>query len=592
MQPARPSTAVVLAAGLGTRMRPLSEVVPKPMMPLWGKPAIGHILDLLTRWDVGKVIINLHHRPAPIREYVDAEYADRLQITYSHEASILGTGGALRPVAGLLGDSPFWMINADIAADARPEPFLEAYADSDAVAVLWLDDARGPRTVEMKGNAITCFRSRTPRAAGTCTFCGLQLLSTRVLDYLPAGRAAGSIVEAYEAAISEGETVRGVCPADTFWADLGTPATYLAAHRDVRERHARGESGAVLFGSASGIRADAANMIYPAWAEQEERLAAVLDAMGWDRDQTLVNPLGARGSSRTFTRICRGAETAIVMRYDPERAENCRFAGHARFLAGIGLRVPAVLIDRPDACWTVVEDLGATSLADSCRGASAGACAGVYERVLDGVLLLHGEGTRAARRAGLETEPAFPGGAYEYERDLFASFYLGRLLGLPDAEIRAVVAELEDVADRLSRAPLVLLHRDLQSSNILIVEGSPAFIDFQGMRMGPAVYDLASLLCDPYMSLPMATRDRLLRYYAQRSEGDAGQVEDLFWWGGVQRLCQALGAYARLGIEAGLGEFEQFIPPALDMLARSLERIDGCGRLREAVAWRAFTCRE
>ena len=323
--------------------------------------------------------------------------------------------------------------------------------------------------------------------------------------------------------------------------------------------------------------------LYPASMETDELLNGVLRSMRWCSEESIVNPLSARGSSRSFTRIWCDGRSAMVIRYGLERAENRLFAEQARFLAGIGMRVPAVLLDRPEDQLTVVEDLGATSLADVCRDAGSDECMAMYQRVLDGVLLLHSEGTRRAPAAGLKTETSFSEGVYEYERELFATCYLKQRLGMSEQEVEPILRELAKVAERLSEAPAVLVHRDLQSSNILVVDGEPAFIDFQGMRLGPAVYDLASLLCDPYMSLSAGIQSHLLEYYLERCGGGKAQVEELFWLGAIQRLCQALGAYVRLATEAGLGEFERFIPPALGMLGRALDKMGGCDALREVV---------
>ena len=574
-----PLKAVVLAAGLGTRMRPLSDVVPKPLMPLWGIPLIGRALQLLEGWGVREVAINLHHRPDAIREHVDRAVAPDFRVRYSYEPEILGTGGALRPLTDFIAGSPFWLMNADIAAELTPGAFLEEYDRSDAISVVWLDDADGPRTVEMQDGVIGSFRSKRAGSDGTYTFCGLHLLSPRVLDYLP-DTPFCSIIDVYEAAVARGERVRGVCPRNAFWADLGTHAAYIDAHREVRRRGESGEPGGRLFDQAAMARSDRAGLIHPASVETDEGLAAILDGMGWRLDKTIVHPLGVRGSSRSFSRIWNGDESAVVMRYSPSRGENRLFAGHARFLAGIGLRVPAVLLDRPADCLCVVEDLGSTSLADACKANAAGR-ERLYKQVLDGVLLLHGDGTRAAENSGLETEPSFCDGAYRYERELFASYFLAQRPDMTAPKIQRIRRELEQVAERLEEAPTVLLHRDLQSSNIFIVGGEPVFIDFQGMRMGPAVYDLASLLCDPYMSFDTETQQRLLRYYAVRC-GEDSRAEELFWWGAVERLCQVLGAYGRL-VQAGMTEFGRFVVPALRMLERALDRVGTCRALEQLV---------
>ncbi len=164
-----PRKAFVLAAGLGTRMRPLTTALPKPLLPFWGRPLLFILLDRLQRWGVREVLINLHHQPDVIRAAVAAERFRRLDIAYSHEPVILGTGGALVRARGFL-DQPFWMVNADIAFDLDPAPLLARHARGRPLATCWLHGSRGPRTVEMRRGLITEFRSQRPATAGTYTY--------------------------------------------------------------------------------------------------------------------------------------------------------------------------------------------------------------------------------------------------------------------------------------------------------------------------------------------------------------------------------------------------------------------------------------
>ena len=115
-----PEKALVLAAGLGTRLRPLTLARPKPLLPLWGVPLLGRVLEMLEAWGVREVAVNLHWRPEMIREYL-AERASGTRVRFSHEPEILGTGGALRPVRSFLEGGPFWVVNSDIAAALDPE---------------------------------------------------------------------------------------------------------------------------------------------------------------------------------------------------------------------------------------------------------------------------------------------------------------------------------------------------------------------------------------------------------------------------------------------------------------------------------------
>ena len=124
--------------------------------------------------------------------------------------------------------------------------------------------------------------------------------------------------------------------------------------------------------------------------------------------------------------------------------------------------------------------------------------------------------------------------------------------------------------------PSVLVHRDLQSQNVMVRNGEPFLIDFQGMRLGSPFYDLGSLLCDPYVEIGEEGRAALLRYYYDltRPHYDWEQFRELFLSGSAQRLMQALGAYGFLGRERGKPHFLAHIPAALDRLIEITDRLE------------------
>ena len=119
----------------------------------------------------------------------------------------------------------------------------------------------------------------------------------------------------------------------------------------------------------------------------------------------------------------------------------------------------------------------------------------------------------------------------------------------------------------------------MQSSNVVLRNRQLALIDFQGMRWGAAAYDLASLLCDPYVMLPERLQESLLTFYERRSPRGA-LVRQAFWPAAIQRLAQALGAYGRLSALPGTARFADYIPPALRMMARALNHVEGLDHLR------------
>ncbi len=614
-----PRKAVILAAGYGERLLPLTLLRPKPLVPVWGTPVLRHAIEMLQRWGVRDVVVNAHYHAGALLDYLRRNPVAGIRVSLSFEPEILGTGGPLVHARWFLDDEPFWMMNADILADVPPAPFLEAFTRRGAIAALWLHPSCGPRTVEVSRGAVTHFRSSHPGSPGTCTFCGLHLVSPRLLSHMPPGGFA-SIIEAYERAIRAGECVAGVVTPSAYWADIGTPGAYLAAHADILERARRGQPGARLYAAArplpraenwiategavslspraqvrnaviwngavlgpratvrDAILADGAvvnhaitYMALPASAVPDPELQGVIRQLGWPLAATTLNPLPPRGSARTFTRLLQGQRSAILVRYSTERPENALYAGHARFLAKHGIRVPRLLADRPESNLCVLEDAGTDSIESLAPALSPARLRALYFRVLDQVLRLHGAATRAAERHPLDLCPAFDRRLFLWEHNLFCEEFLRGHCGLPEGAITSARAELENLIPTLLAAPRVLLHRDLQSSNILIVRGQPVLIDFQGMRFGPAAYDLASLLFDPYVNLPGPFVREWMDAYAHCVPDGALRREELPV-AGVQRLAQALGAFGRLGHAPATCGFLRHIPAGVRQFLQAAEQ--------------------
>jgi hypothetical protein len=462
-----------------------------------------------------------------------------------------------------------------------------------------------------------------PGAKGTYTFCGLHLVSPRILDFLPESGFSG-VIPAYERAMKRGHRVAGVCVPGSFWADVGAPEQYLDAHRKkkrgagafvsigrgvLREQNVRVmnsvvwdgailRAGSVIENAVIGRDADVAGTVRYIAMRADRALDAVelqaLETLAWNPERTTAYPMGPRGSARTFTRISAAGlaeagrpgsvipPTVILMRYRLERAENALYCGHARFLRKLGFPVPRVLFDCPERQVAILEDLGDAALQDWAAGKPSAAIRKMYERVLNAVLILHEKGTFRARRERLELMPPFDKRLYRWERNFFAEQFLEKGLRLPPRLVTDVKRDLARVGSRLLKAPEALIHRDLQSSNIFLKDGRPFFIDFQSMRFGAAEYDLASLLCDPYISLPETLQEDLLDYYAGRS-ANPGSVAELFWWAAIERLAQALGAYARLSALPGMQSFSRHIAPATAMMKRALSRVGDMKHLRMAI---------
>jgi NDP-sugar pyrophosphorylase family protein/aminoglycoside/choline kinase family phosphotransferase len=615
-----PKKALVLAAGLGTRLRPLTLVYPKPLMPVWNVSLLEHILRLLESWGVEEIAVNTHWMAEPIEAWLKKRKGTA-QTRVSHEKEILGTGGALRPLRSFLGQEPFWMMNADIAASVNPEPLVKAFEASGCFASAWLEPKKGPRTVEMDyAGRITCWRSPTPNVEHTYTFCGLQLVSPRIVDFLPE-TPFSTIVDAYQRAMDANLFVRGVAVPGSYWDDAGTVASYLRIHADVKKfaqtkklggewydptadrfspkdksffcvsaqaNVAKGvkgvdsvvtEGATVLAGTslkdcvlAGGVTGgEQKNVVHvPAHYVCDAAICEALMRVGWTPEKTSAHFIGARGSDRSFWRLSDGEQSVIAVQYALTRAENARYSGHAALLADAGVPVPAVKVDLPDTHVLLLEDCGDDSLQQRMQRTTHPKDEQWYEATVKALARFHREGTRLVKERKIELEPAFDATLYAWEHRLFEEHLLNHRYGY-DALSEEVVVELKQVSEKLLKMKQVVVHRDFQSSNVLFKKGKPVFIDFQGMRLGAGAYDLASLLYDPYVKLDKALRTQTALCYLKAFPENSEAVE-FVREGAVQRLVQALGAYGRLA-RVGQSQFSQYVLPALENL---LEVADAC----------------
>lgn len=563
-----PRKAFVLAAGLGTRLRPLTLETPKPMLPLWGKPMLARTLDMLSRWGVRDVLINLHHAPGSIIRYLASQPFPQLRISAVFEPVILGTGGALRNARWFI-DESFWLLNADIVADLDPDPLLRAWQEQKPLAACWLTEDAGPKTVRCENGIIRHFHD--PRH-GNATFCGLQVLDERILPFI-APEGFETIISAYQRAQRKRRRIAGIFVPRSFWADIGTPAQYVQAHRDTAQRlgHA-GESFTLPASAVLTPREQSALSNLPMLPPLTTKNQQVANLQ--------VEVLPPRGSSREFFRLVIPSDQtlcfyknitlgAMLIRWSPTRPENRLYARHTRFLAALGLPVPKLLLDSPRNHFLAIEDLGPHTLEIRLPGLNRAKILRLYRQLLDITLRLHLHGLPAARNIRLQLMPGFDDQLYAWEHAYFIDNILRARLHISEGQIAAIAAELSSAARQLSASPQALIHRDWQSSNILFREKQPVMIDYQGMRRGPAAYDLASLLCDPYANLPAIVQRQLLRYYACRHP-QGGDIAAVFPAAAIQRLCQALGAYAVLSRKPGMAQFLDHIPVAARQLRRAL----------------------
>lgn len=174
---------------------------------------------------------------------------------------------------------------------------------------------------------------------------------------------------------------------------------------------------------------------------------------------------------------------------------------------------------------------------------------------------------------------------YRWERDYFRDHFVADVcrIKLGPSFQKELETELSGLAERLAGTVRCLVHRDLQSQNVMIRDGEPFLIDFQGMRFGSPFYDLGSLLCDPYVDFSGSEQAELLSFSYGLSKWDLdwAAFQNAFWEASAQRLMQALGAFGFLGLKKGLKAFLEHTPSGLRNLQYAASQVTSLPRLRE-----------
>lgn len=230
--------AMILAAGFGTRLRPLTDSVPKPLLPVGGVPLIVWNLLLLRRHGFREVVINLHYLGSMIEQALGDGSRFGLRITYSKEATILGTGGGIKQAESYFAGEPVLVLNGDTLVELDLNALMAFHWAQRAAATLVLreDDEVGRwgvvevgaehRIVRITGRGLDDGGPTMPRM-----FAGIHILDLRLLKGVSKG-AVLSIIDPYIDAIKQGERVMGY-DMSGYWSDVGTLERYRQAEQDV-----------------------------------------------------------------------------------------------------------------------------------------------------------------------------------------------------------------------------------------------------------------------------------------------------------------------------------------------------------------------
>ncbi|HAG50120.1 MAG TPA: hypothetical protein DCL42_02110 [Deltaproteobacteria bacterium] len=708
-------TGFILAAGLGERLRPITNLIPKPLLPILGRPVLEMIIEKVSPF-ASAIGINLHHKKELISEYINNS-AFKNRITIFYEEPILGTGGALKNAEARLSKGSFLVHNGDILSDIDLERLIEFHIASGNIATLAVHDYPKfnnlavdkdgyltnvlsfpqkweSREFESGKNMDSCFRRNDSTRKA---FTGIAVYEAEFLNFLPTGKS--SVADAWLKAIDVGHKIGSVDVSGCYWTDIGTPAAYAAAvvhalrssgetiyvhslFKDCRDKpdiecgniemdgYVVIEKGCRLSGITSlrnciilpplpphpPIKTSGAGSDPLPQGERElKEISPPL--MGGDKgegeefsyencilcgdikidlnesemlgfkhvpecfdqgkgeDPCLRHAgasilIGVGGSDRRYYRRRKNKQSEVYVRYSQNDADFHRHIEFTEFFRKHNVPVPEVMDVDYENMTAVFEDLGDLSLYSwlKCKREKK-QIEEMYKKVLNILVELHTTSTSHVAECPSLQERVFDYSHARWETDYFMEEFVRphtKSFGVGVKKVKDMTPlneEFHRLAKRLDSFPKTIIHRDFQSQNIMVKKGAPRLIDYQGARIGPPAYDVASILYDPYFRLDYSSRETLLHYYISQmkhscctypplpssplggEEKGEGDFRDIKRVGNmfnesefieslkicrVQRHMQALGAYGFLSSKKGKKYFLKHIPEGLRLLKEDI----------------------
>jgi mannose-1-phosphate guanylyltransferase len=225
--------AFVLGAGLGTRLRPLTDQLPKPLIPVFHRPLITYAFDHLREGGIQEFVVNTHHLPEEYALAFPEKTYQGLPVTFRHEPVLLETAGGIANIADLVSDASFLVYNGDILSNVPLAPLLEEHAKGENLVTLLLRSTGEAKHIAFDATErkVTDIRNKLGTGDfGTHQFTGIYAVNPEFLPFLTPGKIE-SVIHIWLKLISEGKRIGAVVVDDGYWWDLGNRSSYLEAHR-------------------------------------------------------------------------------------------------------------------------------------------------------------------------------------------------------------------------------------------------------------------------------------------------------------------------------------------------------------------------
>ncbi|HOK03687.1 MAG TPA: sugar phosphate nucleotidyltransferase [Victivallales bacterium] len=602
---------IILSAGLGVRMKPFTDFIPKPLAPICGKTLLSGIIEKMLMSGTESIAINLHYKSDKIVKTIRKEIKDK--IYFSFEKKILGTGGAILKCKDFLTKRDFFILhNGDIISSVKLTELIDFHLKSKLCGSLLL--------VNGDDNKISVSDCRVTGIKGYCgntnnklfTYSGIAIFNKSVFDFFPEEKIVFPLVEVFKRLI-DAKQLGALYKDNIYWRDIGSIEKYFAIHEDILLRKIYTPPW------LSKIKTDIPHEGFLSLPENgicEIRKGAILKncillpgtrikegelrqneiigknfsvhrdsnkilSLPFFKRQNLhnlhISNLQEQGSNRLFYRIRRsGEKTKILMISNSEDKDFMRFLKIARYFQRLNINAPEIYMTSPVNYAVLLEDLGKITLNMAVKNSSNKIY--IYKKVLNFLVDFQNKTYKTAKKV-IKRDFDFDG--LRWESNYFYENFIKKFVKIDLLKFKNLDNELDTIAQNALRIPQLLCHRDFQSQNIMLKGGKVFVVDFQGARLGPLTYDLMSLLRDAYVSL---NEDEIIEledyYFGIFSKSFVGVKlgitrEDFAKFAtisGLQRAMQVLGAFAFLGLEKKKKFYISFIPRAFYNLTRLLER--------------------
>ncbi len=612
------------AAGWGERLRPITHHIPKPLLPVLGKPVLQYVLENISCLPFDKIGMNLYHKIEEMEGWIaKCKFNDK--ITLFPETNMLGTGGALKNAGELLGDRPFLVHNSDILSDINLQMLIEKHISEKNLATLAVHDyPEFNCLVTDKHGTLVAVEDRQTLPSGVAqklAFTGIAVYEPEFLNILPEGPSG--VVDSWRRAINAGYMIGTFNVSGCRWSDIGTPSSYAAAVFDamkakgetvfihpsikncqglaiqgyvVIENNCEIEKGATLKncillpGDTPGKSTPDSNefSIYqnciagPGFRIDLD-LIRVLGLSGQDKRQLI----GTGGSDRKFYRIKNANESLVILQCKKGDPDFERQIEYARFFKKLLIPVPELFSVDNAKMQAQFEDAGDLSLYSYLKCPREDRkIESIYKNVIDVLVLIHTSVSDHLEECPMLKERIFDYEHFRWETNYFIERFVKAVTKIVISDNSKLENELGALALRSDSFLKTVIHRDFQSQNIMIMrQRELRIIDYQGARIGPPAYDVVSLLWDPYYSIDAGIREGLLEYYVSeiakrglfsidtgtgQTTFDHSQFRESLIVCRLQRHMQALGAYGFLSTLKGKKYFLKYIPEGLRLLKEDI----------------------